>query len=88
MDARVIRTATQRDFPAIRAVIRHAFDGDVEANLVEDLRDAGEVLCEFVAASDIAIQGHILYSRLPIERAGDAIMAAALAPVAVLPVVQ
>ena len=84
----MIRPAEPRDFPAIRAVIRHAFDGEVEANLVEDLRDAGEVLCEFVAASDIAIQGHILYSRLAIERASDTITAAALAPVAVLPAFQ
>ena len=81
----MIRPAELRDFPAIRAVIRHAFDGDVEANLVEDLRDAGEVLCEFVAASGIAIQGHILYSRLGIQRAGETIVAAALAPVTVLP---
>jgi len=81
----MIRPAEPRDFPAIRAVIRHAFDNDVEANLVEDLRDAGDVLCEFVAASDIAIQGHILYSRLPIARDGETIAAAALAPISVLP---
>ena len=81
----MIRPATPRDFPAIRAVIRHAFDSDVEANLVEDLRDAGDVFCEFVAANDIAIQGHILYSRLKIEREAEPLEAAALAPVAVLP---
>ncbi len=84
----MIRDATAHDFPAIRAVIRHAFDRADEANLVEDLRDTGDVLCEFVAASDIAIQGHILYSRLPLERPGEAIAAAALAPVSVLPAFQ
>ena len=84
----MIRPATRRDFSAIRAVIRHAFNGDGEANLVEDLRDAGEVVCEFVAASDIALQGCILYSRLAIERSGATIRAAALAPVAVLPAFQ
>ncbi len=84
----MIRLAALRDFSSIRAVIRHAFDGNVEANLVEDLRASGDVLCEFVAASDIAIQGHILYSRAPIERDGQTIKAAALAPVAVLPAFQ
>ena len=85
MDAIVIRPAEPRDFPAIRAIIRHAFDRVDEANLVEQLREDGDVLCEFVAATDIALQGHILYSRLRIERDGEVIEAAALAPVSVLP---
>lgn len=84
----MIRPATRRDFPAIRAIIRHAFDRAVEANLIEDLRDAGEVVCEFVAASEIALQGHILYSPLAIERPGPTIKAAALGPVAVAPAFQ
>lgn len=81
----MIRPATPRDYPAIRAVIRHAFDRADEANLVEHLREDGDVLCEFVAATDITLQGHILYSPLAIERDGETIDAAALAPVSVLP---
>ena len=81
----MIRDATPRDFPAIRAVIRHAFDRADEANLVEQLRDDGDVLFELVEASDIALQAHVLYSRLTIERKGEALAAAALAPVSVLP---
>ena len=81
----MIRPAEPRDFPGIRGVIRHAFDRADEANLVEQLRDDGDVLCEFVVAADIALQGHILYSRLPIERGGEIIEAAALTPVSVLP---
>lgn len=84
----MIRPAEPRDFAAIRAIIRHAFDRADEANLVEGLRGDGDVLCEFVAASDIALQGHILYSRLSIERGGETIEAAALAPVSVLPHLQ
>lgn len=84
----MIRDATARDFPAIRAVIRHAFGQDDEANLVEQLRADGDVLCELVEASDIAIQGHILYSPLLIERAGETVRCAALAPVSVLPAFQ
>ena len=81
----MIRSAEPRDFPAIRAIIRHAFDRTDEANLVEQLREDGDCLCEFVTATDIALQGHILYSRLAIERDGETLEAAALAPVSVLP---
>lgn len=84
----MIRDAAPSDFPAIRAVIRHAFGQADEANLVEQLRADGDMIAEFVAASDIAIQGHILYSRLMIERGDEQIAAAALAPVSVLPAFQ
>jgi putative acetyltransferase len=82
----MIRDATPSDFPAIRAIICHAFGQADEANLVEQLRADGDVLFELVAASDIALQGHILYSRLRIEP--ETPNAAALAPVSVLPAFQ
>jgi putative acetyltransferase len=84
----MIRNATPNDYAAIRAVLRHAFPADEEADLVEQLRADGDVLVELVAASDIAVQGHILYSPLAIERDGVTVRAAALAPVAVLPAFQ
>ena len=60
----MIRPATDRDYPAIRQIIRHAFGQDDEANLVERLRADGDALVELVSATDIALQGHILYSPL------------------------
>jgi putative acetyltransferase len=69
-------------------VVRHAFNQDDEANLVERLRADGDALVELVAASDIAIQGHILYSPLTIVCGGETLRAAALAPVSVLPTFQ
>ncbi|MEQ1489246.1 MAG: N-acetyltransferase [Terricaulis sp.] len=84
----MIRDATGSDFAAIRQVVRHAFAQDDEANLVEQLRADGDALVELVAASDIAIQGHILYSPLAIVRDGETLQAAALAPVSVLPAFQ
>jgi putative acetyltransferase len=84
----MIRDATAGDHAAIRAVLRHAFPANEEADLVEQLRADGDVLVELVAATDIAIQGHILYSALAIERDDETIRAAALAPVAVLPSFQ
>ncbi len=84
----MIRDATPPDYPAIRQVVRHAFGQSDEANFVEQLRDDGDVLVEMVAVSDIAIQGHILYSPLAIVRDGETLPAAALAPVSVLPAFQ
>ena len=84
----MIRDATASDYAAIRQVVRHAFAQDDEANLVEQLRADGDVLVELVAASDIAIRGHILYSPLAIVHDGETLRAAALAPVSVLPAFQ
>jgi putative acetyltransferase len=88
MDARMIRPATSSDFPAIRAVISHAFGQSEEANLVEQLRDDGDALVELVEASDTALQGHILYSPLKIDGPDYVVNAAALAPVSVLKAFQ
>jgi putative acetyltransferase len=84
----MIRDATQRDHAAIRDVLHNAFEQDDEANLVEQLRAAGDVLVELVDASDSAVRGHILYSQLAIERDSVTFRAAALAPVSVLPAFQ
>ncbi|MEZ5995573.1 MAG: N-acetyltransferase [Hyphomonadaceae bacterium] len=84
----MIRDALPRDFAAIRQVLRHAFGQDDEADLVEQLRADGDTLVELVAASDVALQGHIFYSRLVLERGEETVPAAALAPVAVLPAFQ
>ena len=84
----MIRDAKASDYAAIRQIVRHAFAQDDEANLVEQLRADGDALVELVAASDIAIQGHILYSPLAIVRDGQTLRAAALAPVSVLPAFQ
>jgi len=43
------------------------------------------VLVELVEAEGLGLSAHILYSRLLIERAGETLEAAALAPVSVLP---
>jgi putative acetyltransferase len=80
--------AAAGDYPAIRQIIRHAFAREDEANMVEVLREDGDVLFELVAASDIALYAHALYSKLLIERDDETIIAAALAPVSVLPAFQ
>jgi putative acetyltransferase len=84
----LISDAAPTDYPAIRQTLRHAFGRNAEADLVEALRADGDVLFELVEASDIALTGHILYSRLTIERRGERLQAAALAPLSVLPAFQ
>lgn len=84
----MIRDAAAPDHAAIRAIITHAFGRADEANLVEQLRADGDVLFELVSGGDAALRGHVLYSRLTIERADERLAAAALAPVAVLPAFQ
>lgn len=84
----MIRDALPSDYPAIRAVVRHAFGQTYEADLIDDLRADGDALFELVAGDETAIWGHIVYSPLPIERAGETVAAAALGPVSVLPAFQ
>ncbi|HYD88662.1 MAG TPA: N-acetyltransferase [Vitreimonas sp.] len=84
----MVRDATPNDYPAIRQIVRQAFGQEDEANLVDQLRAEGHVVVELVAASEIALQGHVLYSRLTIERPSGNLNAAALAPVSVLPAFQ
>ncbi|MDP6429298.1 MAG: N-acetyltransferase [Rhodospirillales bacterium] len=73
-----IRTEIPDDFEAIRSVIAEAFGQDHEPKLVDDLRDAGDLVISLVAELDGKIFGHVALSRLqsPPE-------ALALAPVAV-----
>ena len=78
----MIRHARPADHPAIRAVVAAAFGQPDEADLVERLRAAGDVMFELVEEDDGEIVGHILYSRL---WADSVSLYAALAPLAVRP---
>jgi putative acetyltransferase len=80
------------DQAALRVVNESAFGRIDEANLVENLRNEAAVLLSLVAETrNVAgiknqIIGHIVFSRMWIDTAGNtAIAAVALAPIAVLP---
>jgi putative acetyltransferase len=75
----LIREATPADDPEIRAVVLDCFPGPAEADLVERLRDDGDVVFSLVAIEGDLIVGHVLLSRMrcPSRTLG-------LAPVAVL----
>jgi len=78
----VIRHARPADQAAIEAVVAAAFGRPDEAALVARLRTDEDVLFEMVAEEDGEIAGHILFSRLWVDRAE---LFGALAPLAVSP---
>jgi len=81
----VVREEAAGDFEAIRKVNRLAFGQDTEAELVDRLRAEGLIIVSLVAVVNGAAVGHILFSRLAVERCGPPLRAASLAPVAVRP---
>lgn len=76
----IIRLETSTDFAAIRAVEKIAFPKPAEAQLVDDLRNAGDAVFSLVAIEDKTIVGHAMFSKLK-----SPFPALALGPMAVLP---
>jgi len=83
-----IRTERPEDAAAIRSVIGDAFGDAVEADLVERLRAAGDLVLALVAVEDDAVVGYIAWPRLLIETPREVRNAVALAPLAVAPARQ
>lgn len=88
MSSFVVRPATPADRDSIRHVEERAFGQPAEADLVERLTTAGDVVLELVAEKDGVVIGHLVFSRLQVEEAGRRYPAVALAPVAVDPAQQ
>ncbi len=83
-----IRDEQEGEHQEIRQVIVAAFGGDIEANLVELLRDRNKAPIALVAVSDNTIVGHIMFSPVTITLAPKAYRAVGLAPLSVLPELQ
>jgi putative acetyltransferase len=78
-----IRDECPRDWEAVYRVVSSAFGQLAEANLVEELRDAGDSVISLVAEEDDQIVGHVLLSRMSAP-----FPALALAPISVIPTRQ
>ncbi|MBR1276517.1 GNAT family N-acetyltransferase [Bradyrhizobium sp. AUGA SZCCT0283] len=76
----IVRSETPGDVAAIRAVEKAAFRQPAEAQLVDDLRDAGDSVFSLVAVEGETVIGHAIFSRLQAP-----FPALALGPVAVWP---
>lgn len=90
-DDLVVREEIPDDVEAIRQINQLAFERDVEANIVDALREAGAITLSMVACRiDPAtgleeVIGHALYSPISIEDANESRPALGLGPLAVLP---
>jgi putative acetyltransferase len=85
--APTVRPARSSDAPAVRALLQAAFGGTAEADLIERLREDGELLLALVAAQPDVV-GYVAFSRLIVEGTSHADPAIALAPLAVVPAMQ
>lgn len=85
----VIRPEADGDRAAINRLNRDAFGGDVEARLVDLLRETGAVILSLVAVDEAGeIVGHILFSPATIVSGSHEMQIASLAPMAVEPARQ
>jgi putative acetyltransferase len=76
----IVRLEAPGNVVAIRVVEEEAFGRSAEAQLVDDLRAAGDSVFSLVAVDDETVVGHALFSRMKAP-----FPALALGPVAVLP---
>ncbi|MDQ6435725.1 N-acetyltransferase [Mesorhizobium sp. LHD-90] len=88
MSGFIVRPATEGDRDAIHALVERAFGQKLEADLVDRLVADGAAILELVAERDGRIVGHVLFSRLIVERDSSSFAAVALAPLGVDPAAQ
>jgi putative acetyltransferase len=81
----IIRPETSADVASIRNILRDAFAGDQEADLVDTLRRDGDLLLSMVAEEAGSLVGHIGFSRLWIAHETQRRPGVSLAPLAVAP---
>jgi putative acetyltransferase len=84
----VIRPENIDDYSAVHSVIESAFGQADEADLVDALRTVASPQISLVAVENNRIVGHIFFSPVSVESAGDIFTALGLAPLAVLPECQ
>jgi putative acetyltransferase len=78
-----IRDENSHDWDAVYEVVTSAFGQSAEANLVRELREAGDSVISLVAEEESQIVGHVLLSRMDAP-----FPSLALAPVSVIPTRQ
>ena len=79
----MIREETDADSQTIAALVRAAFGGEYEVELIDRLRSARLLIVSLVAVEEGVIVGHILFSEIAVEVDSRKVKAAALAPMAV-----
>jgi putative acetyltransferase len=80
----LVRSETDADRAAIRAVNEAAFESSIEADIVDALRAKGVELVSLVAERGAGVLGHILFSPVSLAGYGE-LKLMGLGPMAVLP---
>jgi putative acetyltransferase len=83
--AATVRPERPADAAAVRTVLQAAFAGSLEADMVERLRDSGDLVLALVAERPERVVGHVAFPRLSLRSGESAIPVAGLAPLGVLP---
>ncbi|MDD7910077.1 N-acetyltransferase [Pseudovibrio exalbescens] len=84
-----LRTVQPEDHSAVRALVEKCFKRDLEADLVDDLRNCGMLVVEKVAVDPSGeIVAHVAYSRVTGAGPGHRLNITCLAPVCVEPGIQ
>jgi HAD superfamily hydrolase (TIGR01509 family) len=91
-----IRHELPADIPAIHRVNQRAFPQETEANLVDLIRDRGNMTLSLVALNGAEVVGHILFSPVTLQPSQDGLRGTStgsvrglgIGPVAVLPEMQ
>jgi putative hydrolase of the HAD superfamily len=83
-----VRQELPADIPGIRSVNRSAFPQETEANLVDLVRERGNLTLSLVATDGERILGHVLFSPVTLEPDHNGLRGVGLGPVAVLPEMQ
>jgi len=80
-----IRPGEARDVTGIWDANHKAFGREIEARLVDDLRDGGRARLSLVAEEEGRLVGHVMFSEGVIRTGGGEVGALALGPVCVVP---
>ena len=82
-----VRPEEPSDAPAVRRVNEQAFEGTLEADIVESLRGAEGVI-SLVAVRNDSVVGHIMFTPVTLASAPADLKVAGLGPMAVRPDLQ
>ncbi len=85
MDKGLIRDETPEDAGAIRQVHLEAFGGDIEARIVDLLRERGKSIISLVTCLSGEVVGHVAFSPVIVAEAPSGFRALGLGPVGVRP---
>jgi len=84
----ILRPEKEEDHGVVKALNKHAFQGEVESSIVEKVRSSCDEVVSLVAVEDSKVVGHIFFSPVVTMSGESEVRGMALAPIAVSPEYQ